>query len=399
MPTIRLGQRMRNFCAALVAFAAVSSSAGVAMADVSWAVLDADRGVFLGQDGGSRTRPPASLAKMMTLYLTFEAIRDGRLRWDDRIVVSRNASIKIPTKLWVKPGDTISVREAVDGMIIISANDAAAAVGEHLAGSEAAFGRMMTQRGKRLGLKNTVFSNPSGLTDGRKQATTARDMALLGMALQRDFPKEYRLFSQPSFVFRGKLRKGHNNLMYRYDRVDGIKTGFTSAAGYNLASSLNANGRRLIGVVLGGKTARKRDDRMAALLTRFGGQAAPVPARQPQIAMQVPVPAPRPAVGLAADDVPIEQGDGGFPVPGFSAWQIQIAALPSLAAARRLLDKAAAPVRSIEAGATALVEPTTTKGKTLYRARFDGFVDRNAAGRACAALKQRKFDCIAVAAP
>src|SRR5690606_31125189 len=147
-----------------------------------------DRGVFLGEEGGRRVQPPASLAKMMTLYLTFEAIRDGRLHWHDRIVMSRNASRKIPMKLGVKPGSRISVKEAVDGMIVVSANDAAAAIAEDLAGSEAAFGRMMTRRGKALGMRSTVFTNPSGLTDGHKQTTTARDMALLGLALQRDFP-------------------------------------------------------------------------------------------------------------------------------------------------------------------------------------------------------------------
>ncbi len=278
-------RRLSRGMAALAVAGAVVLSAGAAMAKTSWAVLDADRGVFVGEDGGRRVQPPASLAKMMTIYLVFEAIRDGRLHWNDRIVVSRNASRKIPTKLWVKPGGSITVREAVNGMIVVSANDAAAAIGEHLAGSEAAFGRLMTRKGRKLGLKHTVFTNPSGLTDGRRQTTTARDMALLGLALQCDFPKEYRLFSQRSFVFRGKRRRGHNNLMYRYDGVDGIKTGYTSAAGFNLVSSLNVNGGHLIGAVLGGKTARKRDDRMAALLDRFSKTKAKA---SPQIATRVP---------------------------------------------------------------------------------------------------------------
>ncbi|MGE0284325.1 MAG: D-alanyl-D-alanine carboxypeptidase family protein, partial [Rhizobiaceae bacterium] len=198
----------------MVIILAVLFPACALAAQTSWAVLDAERGVFLGEEAGSALRPPASLAKMMTLYLTFEAISAGRISWDDEIKVSRNASTKIPTKLWLKPGTTITVREAVDGMIIISANDAATAVAEHFSGSEAAFARVMTRRGKQLGLKNTVFSSPSGLTNNRKQMTTARDMALLGLALQRDFPREFLLFSQPSFTFRGKLLKGHNNLMY-----------------------------------------------------------------------------------------------------------------------------------------------------------------------------------------
>lgn len=395
------GRGVRNFLAALFAAGSIVLGAGAALAETSWAVFDVDSGVFVGEDGGSRIQPPASLAKMMTLYITFEAIRDGRLRWEDRITMSRNASVKIPTKLWVKPGDTISVREAVDGMVVVSANDAAAAMGEHLAGSEAAFARLMTQRARQIGMKDTAFTNPSGLTDGLKQTTTARDMAMLGLALQRDFPKEYRLFAQPSFVFRGKLRKGHNNLMYRYGGVDGIKTGYTDAAGYNLASSLNLNGHRLIGVVLGGKTARARDHQMAALLTRFStGESVDAPL----VALNVPVPTPRPEVEIAMHmpqmQMPeIEQGDGGFPVPSLTGWQIQVAALPSRGAAQALLDKVGALVRTVHTGALAQIEPTTRSGRTLYRARFEGFEDQAAATRACAVLKSNKLDCITIEVP
>lgn len=394
MPVSNFGSRVRALCVTLLTVVSILAGAAMAAADTSWAILDADQGVFLGEDGGSRVRPPASLAKMMTLYITFKALRAGRLHWDDRIVVSRNASAKIPTKLWVKPGDTISVREAVNGMIIISANDAAAAIGEHMAGSEAAFGRLMTQRAKRLGMRSTVFSNPSGLTDGRRQTTTARDMALLGSALRRDFPSEYSLFSQPSFVFRGKLRRGHNNLMYRYNGVDGIKTGFTNAAGYNVVSSLTANGRHFVGVVLGGRTARKRDDLMAVLLTRFSQPHAGQPElRQPLVAARIPLPSPRPEMDLT-DEALIEQGDGGAPV-----WQIQIGALPSEAAARTLLDKASGLVGSVDVGVKARIEQAVSGGRTLYRARFSGFADKAGAVQACAVLKQGRFDCIALGAP
>ncbi|GAA4112950.1 serine hydrolase [Aminobacter aganoensis] len=398
MQALRAARGVRTFFGALFAVAVVMLGTGATMAETSWVVLDADRGVVLAEQGGSRIQPPASLAKMMTLYITFEAIRDGRLRWDDRIVMSRHASMKIPTKLWVKPGDTISVREAVDGMIVVSANDAAAAIGERLAGSEAAFGRLMTRQGRRLGMKHTVFTNPSGLTDGLRQTTTARDMAVLGLALQREFPKEYRLFSQPSLVFRGKRRKGHNNLMYRHDGVDGIKTGYTSVAGYNIASSATLNGHRLIGVVLGGKTARKRDEQMAALLTRFSRQKG-VTAPTPLVALAVPVPTPRPPMEVAMDDSMIEQGDGGFPASALTGWHIQIAALPGQEAARALLDKVTKSVRSVHAGASAQIEPTIRNGKTLYRARFEGFDDEATAKRACAVIQRKRLDCIAAESP
>lgn len=391
-----VGRCLRKFCLILIASSMMLMGVNTAFADVSWAVLDANSGRFLGEEKAGRIHPPASLAKMMTLYLTFEAIKAGRLKWDDRVVVSRNASTKIPMKLWVKPRNTISVREAVNGMIVISANDAAAAIGEHISGSESDFARLMTQRAKRLGLRDTVFTNPSGLTDGKKQSTTARDMALLGLALQRDFPVEYALFSKRSFVFRGKLLRGHNNLMYRHDGVDGIKTGFTSAAGYNIVSSYARNNHHLIGVVLGGKTARKRDDRMEALLTRFSTQGA----GGRLMARNVPVPTWRPDNSLHVadliDESLIEQGDGGLAALEPSGWQIQIAAVPSHATAQKLLGKAGKFVRAINSDAAGQIEPTKKGNATLFRVRFDGFSDLRSAGRACTVLKHQKFDCFAI---
>lgn len=398
MPVIdkRLGRKA--FAASLI-FGAVLLSANVALADVSWAVLDTRTGNILGHENAGKRHAPASLAKLMTLYLTFEAIQKGKLAWDDEIVFSKNASAKIPMKLWVKPGEAISVRDAVNGMIVISANDAAAAIGEHLSGSEAAFARLMTKRGRQLGLRNTIFANPSGLTDRTSQLTTARDMAVLGMALERDFPKLFGLFSQPSFVFRGKRLKGHNNLMYRLAGVDGLKTGYTAVSGYNLVSSLEQGKGHLIGVVLGGKTARSRDDRMEALLKRFStkgtGAAAPL------VASNAPVPTRRPKRPVtpadAVDEVAIEQGDGDAEVALLpSGWQIQIGALPSQAAAKALLGKSEKFVRSIHGEATGQIMQTQAHGTTLFRVRFDGFDDAKAAGKACMLLKRQKFDCITV---
>lgn len=398
MPVIdkRLGRKA--FAASLI-FGAVLLSANVALADVSWAVLDTRTGNILGHENAGKRHAPASLAKLMTLYLTFEAIQKGKLAWDDEIVFSKNASAKIPMKLWVKPGEAISVRDAVNGMIVISANDAAAAIGEHLSGSEAAFARLMTKRGRQLGLRNTIFANPSGLTDRTSQLTTARDMAVLGMALERDFPKLFGLFSQPSFVFRGNRLKGHNNLMYRLAGVDGLKTGYTAVSGYNLVSSIEQGKGHLIGVVLGGKTARSRDDRMEALLKRFStkgtGAAAPL------VASNAPVPTRRPKRPVtpadAVDEVAIEQGDGDAEVALLpSGWQIQIGALPSQAAAKALLGKSEKFVRSIHGEATGQITQTQAHGTTLFRVRFDGFDDAKAAGRACTLLKRQKFDCITV---
>ncbi|MCO5730964.1 serine hydrolase [Rhizobium sp. SSA_523] len=236
-------------------------------------ILDVNSGKVLQSTNADELNHPASLTKMMTLYMVFEALRDGRLSWDQKIVMSANGARTIPTKLGIRAGQTYTVREAVYGMIVRSANDVAEGIGDHLYGSEEGFGRAMTAKARQLGMSRTVFRNGSGLPDSR-QVTTARDMARLGLALMRDYPKEYALFSTATFKFRGRTLRGHNNLMYRYKGMDGIKTGFTNASGFNLVSAVNDNGRRVIGVVLGGKTARSRDARMAELLDAAMPKAA-----------------------------------------------------------------------------------------------------------------------------
>ncbi|MBA8903521.1 D-alanyl-D-alanine carboxypeptidase [Phyllobacterium sp. P30BS-XVII] len=387
-------------------------------AEQPWFVLDVSTGKVLGEGNANTPHGPASLAKMMTLYLTFEAIRKGRLHWDDRIAVSANAARKVPAKLWMRAGDTLSVREAVNGMIILSANDAASAMGEHLGGTEARFAQQMTMRGRQLGLRNTVFRNASGLTE-KGQSTTARDMATLGVAVMRDFPKEYGLFSQRSFVFRGKQINGHNNLMYRYAGVDGIKTGYTDAAGFNLVSSFTDRNRHIVGVVLGGKTGRSRDDRMAQLLDQYMPMASDgakrsrdlvagnaVAETNPVVASAIPVPRAadrsavvaqrKPGIAELIDESKIEQGDGGLePLKTPAQWNIQIGAVDTRADANRLLGRADKLVHAILPGAKGYIEPASKRGAQLYRVRFGGFSDAQAASAACSELKRRSFACIA----
>ncbi|WP_139975921.1 D-alanyl-D-alanine carboxypeptidase [Ochrobactrum sp. CGA5] len=392
----------------LVASLALGASvlcASTALASTSWVVFDADSGRILGQDDANVQRAPASLAKMMTLYLAFEGLRTGTLHWDDAMPVSKNAAAKVRMKLWLKPGETITVRDAINGMIIVSANDAATVMGEYIAGSEAAFGRLMTQRARQIGMKSTFFVNPSGLTAKATQLTTARDMAVLGMALRRDFPDQYALFSQRSFTFRDRVRNGHNNLMYRYQGVDGIKTGYTDVSGYNLVSSAVINNKHLVGVVLGAGSARQRDDQMAKLLTRFGTEDSEATGQFIAIAKQRPVAkqvaAVRPKTDVVADlidDSRIEQGDGGFLIAaaaGTSAWTIQLGAPPTIAGARELLAKYRPAVDKIAPGLKAEISPAEKRRK-VYRARFSGFSDSASAEKACVKLKQQKIDCLPI---
>jgi D-alanyl-D-alanine carboxypeptidase (penicillin-binding protein 5/6) len=252
-------------------------AAGSAAAGQAYIIIDANNGKVLASENPDASNHPASLTKMMTLYLTFEALHSGRLQWDQPIVMTRNAASKIPGKLGLPAGQTFTVEEAVDGMIVKSANDAAAAMGDYLAGTEANFGEVMTQKARSLGMTHTVFRNASGLADPR-QVTSARDMAILAAALIQRFPEEYKLFSMRSFEFRGQHVAGHNKLMYRYSGMDGIKTGFINSSGYNIASSVSTAGKRLIGVVLGGKTAAARDRQMAGLMDRYLSVASSGPA-------------------------------------------------------------------------------------------------------------------------
>ncbi|MCK4203320.1 D-alanyl-D-alanine carboxypeptidase [Brucella pituitosa] len=376
-----------------------------AMANVSWVVFDADTGVVLGQDDATEQHAPASLAKMMTLYLTFEALKTGKLHWDEEMPISRNAAAKVRMKLYLKAGETISVRDAVNGMVIVSANDAATVVGEYLGGSEASFGRLMTQRARNLGMKSTYFANPSGLTAKMTQLTTARDMAVLGMSLRRDFPQEYALFSQRSFTYKGRPFNGHNNLMYRYQGVDGIKTGYTDVSGYNLVSSAIINDKHLVGVVLGAGSSRERDDRMAKLLTRFGTEGTGTATEEVVAAVQTPLPVISPlkpqkpkvdAVADMIDDSKIEQGDGGFLVKSaMSAWRVQVGVSPSRKGADELQAKYLPVVSRLVPGTKAEIS-TAPRGRKVYRVRFTGFKDSEAAEKTCTKLKQQGVPCLAI---
>ncbi len=414
-----LVQRIMAFVIVASAFLSISRTAEAGYAHY---IYDVQSGKVLASQNGETLNHPASLTKMMTLYLTFEALRTGRLHWDDRIVMTKNAASKIPFKLGVPAGQTITVREAVYGMAIRSANDAAAAMGDHLGGSEERFGAIMTRKARQLGMRSTVFRNASGLPD-KAQVTTARDMAVMALSLIRDYPREYKIFSQRSFSFRGRTIKGHNNLMYRYPGMDGIKTGFINASGYNLASAVDVNGRRVIGVVLGGKTARQRDNRMADLLDQAlpGGRGLPgvaVASGQQKrsaegvatFASKAPVPRPRTEIMLGGTTpsaasvtsyatppkaLPMEMMAQPGVVQGTAVWDIQIAAAGSRSAATGALNSAL-PLLADFGQIAPSVQGGRSSGREIYRARLTGFADRDSAAKACSLLQTKSIDCFVV---
>lgn len=230
-------------------------------------VIDAKSGKVLHAHNSQIRVYPASLTKLMTLYLLFESIESGNLSLNKKLIVSEKASKMPPCKLGLKAGESITVREAINALIVKSANDAAVTVAENLKGSEKAFAHLMNIKAKQLGMKNTYFKNASGWHDPLQQ-TTARDMAKLAMALKKNYPKYYPLFSKTSFVFRGNIVNGHNHVTKNYQGAEGLKTGFTNPAGYNLVTTASRNGKSLIAVVTGGKSAATRDQKMVGLLNQ-----------------------------------------------------------------------------------------------------------------------------------
>ncbi len=307
-----------------LAAAAVPAHAQIGSDRYSAIVVDANSGAVLMAANADEYRFPASLTKMMTLYMVFEALRDRRVTFSQYVPVSPDAASMSPTKLGLVPGSLITVEQAILGLVTKSANDAAAALGEMLAGDEDRFGQMMTLRARALGMVNTTFRNASGLPDPY-QVSTARDMATLARHLLQDFPTYYHYFSTPSFVFAGRVIHNHQRLLTSYPGADGFKTGYTQAAGYNVVTSALRGESRLIGVTMGASSGGERDTHMAMLLDQgfdrlgvpgvYAARAAPF--RLPSIigtAQAAPVP-PR------------------FAAPRFTSPAAPVMALPAYVAA------------------------------------------------------------------
>ncbi len=261
----------------LLGMAALTAALGVAtatpaLADDRYAaiVMDARTNEVLLEDQADEGRYPASLTKMMTLYLTFEALERGDITMNTRLTASRRAAAQPPSRLGLRCSrrrgcDSITVEQAIRALVVQSANDVAVVLAERLGGSEGRFAANMTSRARQLGMTNTRFVNANGLPDPL-QRTSARDMALLGQALWRDFPQYYHYFQTPSFAWRRNSGNNHNRLLGQVEGVDGIKTGYTRASGFNLATMAERNGRRVIVVVMGGETAAARDAQVAYLV-------------------------------------------------------------------------------------------------------------------------------------
>ena len=380
-------------------------------------VIDADTGRVLSEVNADEITYPASLTKMMTLYLTFEALHSGRLRLDQYLPVSADAASRAPTKLGLHPGDQIQVQDLILGLVTRSANDAASVLAEGMAGSEWAFAGRMTNKARQIGMTRTVYRNASGLPDPG-QVTTARDVAQLALALYRDYPQEYRYFSVREFEFRGRTIPNHNHLLQTYDGADGIKTGYIRASGFNLAASAVRDGHRLIAVVMGGPSAGTRDREMVGLLDRGFeevGVAGTMVARrdtpQPQprrVAAAEPPPAAHEKPGLltkAAARVgsrlsPVAKAEAAVlsrearGAASSERWSIQLGAFRAENAAEKVA-RAATGLAVAKGKPVQIVQPAKAGKARLYRARLLNFTPAEAHA-ACAALRKKKIDCSVV---
>jgi D-alanyl-D-alanine carboxypeptidase len=287
IPARQARQKARALAvAALLAGFTLTHSAPALAAPNAAIVVDGKSGKILYSSNPDAKRHPASLTKMMTLYMLFESIETGRSSLKTKIKVSSRCAGMAPSKLGFKAGQTIDAESAILALVTKSANDVACAIGEYLGGTESGFAQKMTSRARTLGMSKTVFKNASGLPDPN-QITTARDMATLGRALQEHFPEEYKYFSRKSFKWKGQTIGNHNRLLGRVDGVDGIKTGYTRASGFNLVTSVKRDNRYVVGVVLGGDSGKARDARMAQLVKDYmpkatkGARTAPMIAGAP----------------------------------------------------------------------------------------------------------------------
>ena len=371
MLRIRTGARhglrggMFGFVAALFTISGGPSHAAP-YADI---VVDANSGTVLHSTNPDAPRHPASLTKIMTLYLLFEQLEAGKLKLDSPLQVSKEAAGQMPTKLGLKPGSTLAVEDAIKGMVTRSANDAAVVVAEAIAGDEDAFAKLMTRKAQALGMSRTIYKNASGLPDSG-QITTARDQSTLGRAVQERFPRYYKYFSIRTFVFRGQSIGNHNNLLGRVEGVDGIKTGYVNASGFNLVTSVHRGNRYLVAVVMGGSSAGSRDAKMRDLISDKIAQAS-VKRTAPMVAEGSPPPEARPepkavAKVEAAPEPKVAAKVEARPEPKVAA-KTEAKPEPKAEARFAVASAVSLPVR-LNSAPAAQTDPATTRTESMAAA-------------------------------
>jgi D-alanyl-D-alanine carboxypeptidase len=385
-----------------LALVLLSGGAGVFAREAGAAslIIDAQSGAVLSADAPNHLWYPASLTKMMTVYVALTEIDAGRLSFDDKFKVSAQAAGVSPVRFGLKAGQVITVREAINAAIVASGNDAAVALAEKVGGSEEAFAQKMTAMARSLGMPRTVFRNATGLPDDG-QVTTARDMAVLAMALLRDYPEHYPLFNQRSVTIGKRSRGTVNGILGSYEGADGFKTGFTCGSGYNLVASVERDGQRVIGVVLGSTSRGQRVAEMTRLLntafaTDKAGKATLVELAQQTGASDQGAP-PTILTGGACNAAQLAGGEGGVITSAarLTGWGIVFGAYPDKAKAQKVLEDAKKDLGPLAKGAKAAIVQKAYEGSAKYSAMLVG-MEQGVAGRACKAMWEKNAYCLAL---
>lgn len=371
-----------TFVLSVLAIAMLCSSSAVAAKikrTQSSIVIDASTGKVIASSNADERRYPASLTKLMTLYIAFDALDKGTLKLSDRLKVSRHAANRAPSKIGVRAGETISVDDTIKALIVKSANDCAAVLAEALGGSEENFAKIMTKTAHDLGMKHTTFRNASGLPDP-KQKTTARDMAILGSAIYHHFPEYYNLFSITKFTYKGTTYTTHNHLLKKFSGTDGMKTGYTAAAGYNIVTSAERNGNRVIAVTMGHNTIKERDYKVASLMhdglqkiaSRHNHRMFAKLDAEPKI----------------STNKKFQHKD--------ASWAIQVGAFSNYAKAHKYALDIQSTLRPSYAAKTSVnVEPYSKGYAVVYRSQIVG-LKKNEADKSCYQLQHEKKSCIVI---
>lgn len=432
----------------LAAFGAVVQEARAA--DYADMVVDVNSGSVLHENNVDAPRYPASLTKMMTLYIVFDMLQKGRLTLDTKLTISETAAAAQPSKLDIPAGETISVDNAIKALVTASANDVARAIAENLGGSEEKFAKYMTWQAKKLGMMHTTYRNASGLPDS-EQMTTARDYVTLSLHLYDDFPQYFGYFKTPFFAYGNARYRNHNGLLFTFQGSDGIKTGYTRASGFNLVESVHRDGKHLIGVIFGGDTVGERNSRMRSLLTtglaKASTQHTRLPAKLQVAAAKAAIKPKTPAAtkpvdtGLAVAAAPLPKAPSAAATgkdaigtliahsapkialaaalapgtttkaapeaeapastgdidPGIGPFHIQIGAFDTEAEAKQHLGAILGSAGDVIGGHPALAVLYNAPTRIWYRAQFAGF-EHAQADQTCSALKSKHIACIVMRA-
>ena len=395
------GERLfRLLVLLIVGFVVVIGSTDHASARYAAIVVEAKTGRVLHSTNAETKNYPASLTKIMTLFMTFEALKAGKLKLKQTLKVSRVAEGRSPSKLGLRRGETITVDSAIKALVTKSANDVATVLAESMGGTERKFAVLMTKRARALGMKDTTFKNASGLPN-RGQLSTARDMAILARAVLYGHPKMYRHFSRKSFTYKGRTYKSHNRLMSRYKGMDGIKTGYIRASGFNLVASARRGGKRVIAVVFGGKTSKTRDRHVAKLLDRGFSSLQTVFAKSGKQknlaasnlgAQHRAVRKVKKTARAAPPPLVVNPASGRI-----RSWAIQVGAYNRYGPAHLAVTRAARAVPSLLGNKFRIVrhQSKTRRGLPIYKARLL-VPSKSNARNSCRALKRRKIDCMVI---